>query len=127
MNKVTHNPQEVYQEVQEFLEFTCLLLHGPHCNRSWIFNMDQMPIYFSYHSSKTYEKHVSKTIYIRKTSNRTKRATGAFTLTAAGDFLTPMIIFKGKPGGMIEKKNCPNSTFLPSILARMRRGWMSGA
>jgi hypothetical protein len=28
----------------------------------------------------------------------------AFNITAAGDFLMPMIIFKGKPGGMIEKK-----------------------
>ncbi len=39
-NKATHNPQEVYQEAQEFLEFTCLLLHGPHCDRHWIFNID---------------------------------------------------------------------------------------
>ncbi len=52
MNKATRNPQEVYQEAQEFLEFTCPLLHGPHCNRRWIFNMDQTPLYFSYNSSK---------------------------------------------------------------------------
>jgi hypothetical protein len=69
--------------------------------------MDQTPLYFSYHRSKTYEKHGTKTIHIRKTSNGTKRATGAFTITAAGNFLMPMIIFNGKPGGMIEKKELP--------------------
>jgi hypothetical protein len=104
MNKATRNLQEVYQEVREFLEFTRMLLHGPNCDRHWIFSMDQTPLYFSYHSSKTYEKHGSKMIHIRKMSNGTKRAMGAFTITAAGDFLMPMIIFKCKPGGMIEKK-----------------------
>jgi hypothetical protein len=89
--------------------------------------MDQMPLYFSYHNSKTYEKHVTKAIHVCKMSNRTKRATGVFTITAAGNFLMPMIIFKGKPGGTIEKKNCPNLTLLPSTLARMLHGWMSSA
>jgi hypothetical protein len=125
-NKAIRNLQEVYQEAQEFLDFSCPILHGLHRNRRWIFHMDQTPLYYSYHSSKTYEKHGTKTIHVRKMSNGIKRATGVFTITAAGDFLTPMIIFKGKPGGMIENINCPTLTLLPSTLARMRRGWMSG-
>jgi hypothetical protein len=122
-NEATRNLQEVYQEAQEFLDFTRLLLHGPHRNRHWIFNMDQMPFYFSYHNLKTYEKCGTKTIHIRKTSNGTKRATGVFIITAAGNFLTPMIIFKGKPGGMIEKKELPK--FDPSsIYACQDAAWM---
>jgi hypothetical protein len=123
MNEATHNPQEVYQEAREFLEFSRPLIHGPHCNRCWIFNMDQTPLYFSYHSSKTYEKYGSKTIHIHKMSNRTKRAMVVFTVTAAGNFLMPMIIFKGKPGGMIEKKELPK--FDPSsIYACQDAAWM---
>jgi hypothetical protein len=61
----------------------------------------------SFHCLKTYEKPGTKTIHVCKTSNGTKRATGVFTITAAGDFLTLMIIFQGKPGGMIEKKELP--------------------
>jgi hypothetical protein len=114
MNKATRNPQKVYQGAREFLEFTYPLLHGPHCNWRWIFNIDQMPLYFSYHSSKTYEKYGTKAIHVRKTSNGTKRVTGVFTITAAGDFLMPVIIFKGKPGGKIEKKELPK--FDPSCL-----------
>jgi hypothetical protein len=34
-------------------------------------------------------------------SNGTKRAKGALTVTATGDFLMPMIVFKGKPNGEI--------------------------
>ncbi len=100
-NKATCAPQEVFYEARELLEFTCLLLLGPHRNRRWIINMDQTPLHFSYHSSKTLEKCGAKMIQVCKTSNETKRATGALTITAAGDFLMPMIIFKGKPDGHI--------------------------
>jgi hypothetical protein len=115
-NEATHALQEVYEEAREFLvlELTRPLLLGPHCNQRWIFNMDQTPLYVSYYSSRTLEKHGTKTIHVRKTSNRTKRATGAFTISPAGDFLGPIIIFKGKPGGRIEKKELPK--FNPSSM-----------
>jgi hypothetical protein len=61
-NKAMRAPQEVCYKAREFLEFTCLLLIGPHHDRHWIFNMDQTPLHFSYHSSKTLEKHGTKTI-----------------------------------------------------------------
>ncbi len=82
------------------MEFTRPLLIGPHLDLRWIFNMDQMPLYFSYHSSKTLEKHGTKTIHVRKTGDRMKRATGVFTITAAGIFLTPVIIYKGNLMGI---------------------------
>jgi hypothetical protein len=66
--------------------------------------MNQMPLHFSYHSSKTLEKHGAKTIHVRKMLNGIKRATGAFIILTAGNFLMPMIIFKGKPDGHVTKK-----------------------
>jgi hypothetical protein len=126
-NKATHAPQEVCDEAREFLEFPCPLLIGPHHDQHWFFNMDQMPLHFSYHSSTTLENHGTKTIHVCKIGNGTKRATGAFAITAAGNFLTPMIIYKGKPPGHITKKNCQNTTPLLSMHARKPRGWMSGA
>ncbi len=122
-NKAMRAPQEVSDKVQEFLEFTCPLLLGPHRNQRWIFNMDQMPLHVSYHSSKTFEKSGNKTIHIRKTRNGTKRATGAFTITAAGNFLMPMIIFKGTPHWRITKTELPK--FYPtSIYACQEAGWI---
>jgi hypothetical protein len=102
-NKATRAAQEVYDKAQEFMELTPPLLLDPHWDWRWIFNMDQTPLHFSYHSSKTYVKCGTKTIHVRKMPNGTKRATGALTVTAAGNFLMPMIIFKGKLNGKIAK------------------------
>ncbi len=122
-NKAMRAPQEVCDKAQQFLEFTQLLLLGPHCNRCWIFNMDQMPLHFSYHHSKTLEKCGTKTIHVRKTGNGTKRAMGAFTITAASNFLTLMIIYKGKPHGHITTRELPKNG-PTSIYACQEAVWM---
>ena len=60
---------------------------------------------------------------MRKSSSQTKRATAALTVTAAGGFLTPMIIFKGKPDGLIAC--CELPTLDPtSIYACQDAAWM---
>ncbi len=48
---------------------------------------------------------------------------GAFTITAAGNYLTPMIIYKGKPHGKITTKELPkyNPT---SVFACQEAAWM---
>ena len=94
-NEAMCAPQEVYDEAHKFLDNTHLLLHGLHCNRQWIFNMDQTPLPFSFQSSKMLAKHGSTTIHVWKTTNGTKWATLALTVMADGNFLTPMVIFKG--------------------------------
>jgi len=94
-NEAQRSIKEVSDEATAFLEEARLLLVGPHRDMRWIFNMDQTPLHFSYHSSRTLEKRGKKTVNVRKSSSQTKRATAALTVMAAGDFLTPMIIFKG--------------------------------
>ncbi len=60
---------------------------------------------------------------MRRSSSQTKRATAALAVTAAGDFLTPMIIFKGKPDGLIARRELP--TLDPtSIYACQDAAWM---
>ncbi len=82
-----------------------------------------MPLHFSYHSSRRIKKQGNKTVNVRKTSSQMKRATAALTVTAAGDFLTPMIIFKGKPNGLIARRKLP--TLDPtSIYACQDEAWM---
>jgi hypothetical protein len=122
-NEATRAPQEVSDKAREFLDFTRPLLLGPHRDRRWIFNMDQMPLHFSYHSSRTLEKRGAKTIHIHKTGNRTKRAMREFTIMAAGNFLTPMIIFKGMPRGRITQNELPKLD-PTSIYACQEAAWM---
>ena len=70
-----------------------------------------MPLWFLYHRSKTLAKRGTKTIHVLKTSSNTKRATAALTVLAAGEWLKPMIIFKGQPRGRIAWKEL--KTFNP--------------
>ena len=84
------------------MEETRLLLVGSHRDLQCVFNMDQTPLSFSFHLSRTLENLGKKTIHTRKTSSATKRATAALTVMADGDFLMPVILFKGEPNGQID-------------------------
>ena len=64
-NEAMRAPQEVFEEVHDFVDNVCPLLHGLHHNRWWIFNMDQTPLPFSFQSSKMLAKHGSTTIHMR--------------------------------------------------------------
>jgi hypothetical protein len=122
-NEATRAPAEVYVDACSFLEEVRPILLGPHRDRRWIFNMDQTPLNFSYHLSRMLEKRGKKTIHVRKTSSQMKRATAALTVTAAGNFLTPMITFKGKKDGFIARRELP--TLDPtSIYACQDAAWM---
>ncbi len=63
----------------------------------FIMNMDETPVYFSMHPTKSVEKISMKTVNIRIAKNTGQRATVAFGITASGIQLKSLIIFKGKP------------------------------
>ena len=100
-NEATRPPHEVYAQALDFLASTRLLLVGPHHDKQYIWNMDQTLLWFLYHRSKTLAKRGTKTIHVCNMSSDTKRATAALTVLAAGEWLKPMIIFKGQSRGQI--------------------------
>jgi hypothetical protein len=106
-NKATRAPAVVAGEALAFLLATRPSHVGLHRDKRYIFNMDQTPLWFLYHHSKTLKKKGAKTVHVRKSMNDTRRATAALTCTAAGDFLRPMIIFKGTAKGRIVKNELP--------------------
>ncbi len=106
-NEATKSPAEVYEEASTFMERVRPIVRGPHRDPSFIWNMDQTPVYFSYHRSKTLSKRGIKTVHVRKSTSDTRRATCALTCTAAGEFLRPMLIYKGKATGKIVKTEFP--------------------
>jgi hypothetical protein len=85
--------------------------------------MDQTPVYFSYHCSKTLAKRGIKTVHVCKTTSDTGRATCALTCTAAGDFLRPMLIYKGKAKGLIATRELKHHD-LTSVYACQDAAWM---
>ena len=101
-------PAEVSQEATEFQEFIRPMLLGPERSPHWIINMDQTPVFFSMHPKKTLEILGTKTVVIRTSTNDTKRATVALTITAAGNQLVPMVVYKATANGTIKKRELQN-------------------
>lgn len=62
---------------------------------SLIANMDETPIFFDMVPSKTVDRKGKKTIRVRTTKSEKRRVTAVLACTAAGNMLSPMIIFKG--------------------------------
>jgi len=96
-------PEEVAEEATEYMTAARKLVLGGHHDRRFIMNMDQTPVYFSMGPKKTLAKKGEKTVHVRTSTSDTKRATVAVTICADGTVLPSVVIFKGKPGGRIEK------------------------
>jgi hypothetical protein len=62
-NKAMRAPVEVYEEATAFMARSRPSLRGPHRDKRWIWNMDQTPVYFSYHRNKTFAKRGIKTVH----------------------------------------------------------------
>jgi hypothetical protein len=88
-----------------------------------VINMDQTPIPYSYHSSRTLEKKGVRTVHVQSSTADTKRATLAATVTASGKLLRPMLIFKGKTCGRIEKNEFKTYS-QECIYACQQKAWM---
>jgi transposase len=84
------------------------VFNQPGRHQDFILNMDQTPVPFTYNSRKTLEVVGRRTVHVRKSTNDTKRATFAMTVTASGKILKPLIIFKGARNGRIVQREFPN-------------------
>ena len=92
-------------------------------SKAFILNMDQTPIPFTFNSKSTLEVVGARTVHVRKSTNDTKCATAAITITASGKMLPPLLVFKGAKNGRIVKKEFP--TFDKSMYyACHENAWM---
>ena len=66
--------------------------------------MDETPLFFNMLPNKTIAKRDKKTILIKSQNQEKCRITIILCIVADGDKLPPVIIFKGKTGGRIEKE-----------------------
>ena len=127
LRAVTHEcqrpPETLRQEAKDFISFAKSKLTGVNRCQKYILNMDQTPIFFDMSSGRTLNTAGERTVNGRTSTSATMRVTVAVTVTASGDFLKPIIIFKGKPGARIERNEFP--TFHDSnFYACQERAWM---
>jgi hypothetical protein len=110
------------QEASEWMRMITPLLHGDNRDPRYILNMDQTPIFFSMTSKTTLEPVGSTSVNVRVSKNASMRVTVAVTVTSSGHTLPPMIVFKGAPGGRIEREL---TTYVDgAIYAVQRKAWM---
>ena len=100
-HETQRKPEEVATEAAEYMALVRQLLVGPHRDRRFVLNMDQTPCWFSMSKKRTLEVVGRKTVHIRRSTNDTKRAMVAVTITAACTVLPLMVVFKGQRTGRI--------------------------
>ena len=95
---------------------------GRHRHPDYIINMDQRPIFFSMTLGTTLDQVGIRSVNVRTSTSSTVRVTLAVTITASGESLTPMMVYKGKPTGriLLGLPNYPESCFY----ACQERVWM---
>jgi hypothetical protein len=82
-------------------------------NRDDVINMDQTPILYSYHTSRTLAQRGTKTIHVRSSKSDSKRATLASTSSSSNEKLK----------AELHKRNCKQFQVTASTLVSKRRGW----
>ena len=88
----------------------------------FIINMDQTPIFLECQKQKHSKKKGLHTINALTCKGASKRVTVAVTVTAAGTFLPPMIVYKGKANGRIKRelRDYPDS----AVYSVQNNAWM---
>ncbi|KAI2495635.1 hypothetical protein MHU86_18864 [Fragilaria crotonensis] len=100
-----------------------LAVNAPNRDNRFVLNMDQTPIFFDMSSGRTLSQTGERTVNGRTSSSSTLRVTVAVTLTASGEMLKNLIVFKGKPGARIETREFP--TFPDqNLYVCQERAWM---
>ena len=86
--------------------------------------MDQTPVFFSMTPTTTLTERGLRIVKVRNLSGSTQRLTLSVAVTVAGQFLKPIIFFKGKPGVRMEKREF-HTYPEKCIYAVQEKHWMS--
>jgi transposase-like protein len=106
-NTAQAHPAQVEEKAVNWMIYIRPIVSSPSCNKHWILNMDETPIPFSLTPTRTLTTAGERTVGIRRSGNSTTRCTAALTCAADGTKLKPFVIFKGKVGGRIHRKELP--------------------
>ena len=121
----THTPQcppaKVESKAFDFMQFMRLIVSGSNCDRRFIINMDQTPVYYTTNAKKTL-------IRICSSTNDMKRVTMAVTIMADDTLLLSTLVYKGKPNGKITTKAFPSGVYSSTHFYKCQEAaWMDEA
>jgi hypothetical protein len=117
------SPDVLRREAIDFINFVKPKVTAIDCCERFVINMDQTPVFFDMSPGKTLSQAGARTVHSRTSSSATLQVTVAVTVTASGEFLCPLVVFKGKPGARIKTREFP--TFPPeNLYVCQERAWM---
>jgi hypothetical protein len=108
LRRKTHQSQEDPKEKLEiatkFLDSMRPRIHQANRHPSFIINMDQTPYNPSDTTKRTLAKKGSKTVYGKTVKTSVGRITACLGVCADGTKLEPLLIYKAKPSGSVQKE-----------------------
>ena len=120
----THTAQKHYTETEDdakdFIAMMKTKVQGR--NQDDILNMDQTPIPYSYHASKTLDVNGKKTIHARASTTDTKRVTLAATVTASGKSCHLFLFSKVSPTAVLQCVNLARTLLGENTPVKKRHG-----
>ena len=94
-------PDEVHEDAKSHLVLAVPKCVGPTRDPRFILNMDQTNSKFGNSPGHTINQRGARTINMRTGTDDSKRCTVALTVSASGEMLTPMVVYKGTWQGRI--------------------------
>jgi hypothetical protein len=101
-------PEAACEDARSYLKLVRPMLVGRTRDPKFTFNMDQTNQFYGSSPKSTIDVRGQRTVNMRTGANDSHRCTVALTVTAAGNFLMPYIVYKGVEGGTIHKRELPN-------------------
>ena len=94
-------PDEVHEDAKSHLVVAVPKCVGPTRDPRFVLNMDQTNSKFGNSPGQTIDQRGARTINMRTGTDNSKRCTVALTVSASGEMITPMVIYKGTRYGRI--------------------------
>ena len=112
-------PKDLEEKIESFHTFVVNKRAKDEFDDHLIINMDETPVYFDLVPGKTVNEKGAKSVLVRTTGNEKRHFTVVLAVSANGDVLPPMVIFKGKRE---LKFDFPKDW----VVTVQEKGWMDG-
>ena len=116
-------PESACEDAKSYLQLVRPMLVGRTRDPRWTLNMDQTNQFYGSSPKLTINVRGQRTVNMRKGADDSKRCTVALTVTAAGQFLQPFIVYKGVVGGTIDKRELPTKHPSGAVYTVQKKAW----
>jgi hypothetical protein len=116
-------PEVACEDARSYMRLVRPMLVGRTRDPKFTINMDQTNQFYGSSPKSTINVRGQRTVNMRKGADDSKRCTVALTVTAAGQFLTPYIVYKGVEGGTIDTRELPTKHPSGAVYTVQKKAW----